>query len=127
MLLAFAVENEAKGFLVAKAPHLVDGQSGLDKSLRTHDVRALVDQCGIKVSELEAEVLDRLTEFAKWGGRYPIPLRALGATPVVGAWVKQRMGPDYVAWESGRALFDRMVATAGWQPVPVRIGTAAVG
>jgi hypothetical protein len=39
-----------------------------------HNLLWLADQVGLKVSENEAWLLERLTHFVKWAGRYPIAL-----------------------------------------------------
>ena len=75
MLAGFAVENLCKGFLAARLAKREKAQAKagvLPKSLRTHDIPALVERVGMSVSETDSYLLERLGE-AVWRGRYSIP------------------------------------------------------
>jgi hypothetical protein len=76
MLAGFAVENLCKGFLAARLTKGEKAQAKagmLPKSLKTHDILALVEQVGMSVSETDRYLLERLGE-AVWRGRYAIPI-----------------------------------------------------
>jgi len=75
MLAGFAIENLCKGSLVARLSaeeqsHVKAGV--LPKSMKTHDVLALVERVGMTISETEKYLLKRI-DAAVWRGRYPIP------------------------------------------------------
>ncbi len=71
MLAGLMIENLAKAALVSRG-------SPLDKkgaiSLKSHKLLDLVEGLGVKLSEEEALLLERLTEFITWAGKYPVPL-----------------------------------------------------
>jgi len=115
MLLGFAIENICKAILVGRNSSLVDGDAGLNESLQTHDLKELATKCGQPLDTDEAQVLELLSEFSIWAGRYPIPLRAVPrdpARPGQGYWVRQRMGPIPAIWEKARPILDSLVSIA---------------
>ena len=78
-LAAFAVENALKARLVEKrlagAP-LPTGATVFDQDVfpnKDHDLALLAKWADVAVSPGECTLLKRLSAFAKWGGRYPVP------------------------------------------------------
>ena len=74
MLAGFAIENLCKGYLAGRlTPEERDAvRSGiLPKSLRIHDILKLVEQTGMKLSDTEKFLLNRITDAVLWRGRYP--------------------------------------------------------
>jgi hypothetical protein len=89
-LAAFAIENLLKGLAITKDPTLVqptpsDPDELLDQALRTHRLRRLAELARTAVSDAEQELLETLTDFVRWAGRYPFPLRAKDSAPRPGA------------------------------------------
>ena len=80
MLIAMAIEALLKAALVLRiGSPLVPGKRGrskLNNEFKTHDLRALARRLkphGFPISDPDLELLDRLTLFVLWFGRYPIP------------------------------------------------------
>jgi hypothetical protein len=71
MLVGFAVECYLKGILVLRDPSVVKPPPYLFEW--DHRLPTLAKQAKIDVNEQEAELLERLTTFTTWGGRYPAP------------------------------------------------------
>lgn len=76
MLLAgLAIENLIKGLSIKKDSALIDNGK-LDQSLGKHDLLALARKAGVRLTEEERSLVERLTEYVIWAGRYPIPKRS---------------------------------------------------
>ena len=73
VLYAYAIENALKGLIVAKNPHLIDGDR-LNKTLHSHDLRSLADTATFQVHVQEEPVLKALSLLSVWAGRYPVAL-----------------------------------------------------
>ena len=75
-LSAIAIENLLKAVLVdqAKWPDSQVAQK-IPKQLNSHSLLNLAAAGGIKLAENEIEILERLTEFGIWLGRYPAPTK----------------------------------------------------
>jgi hypothetical protein len=75
MLTGFALENAIKGVLLKRWPEL--GKKGRMPRWPGggHDLPRLFEEAGVSVSEGERDVLQRLTEFVMWRGRYTLPQR----------------------------------------------------
>jgi len=43
---------------------------------KTHDLTQMADALRLKLSPREKDVLDHMTAFVRFGGRYPVPIRA---------------------------------------------------
>ena len=56
-----------------KKPKVPNGKGG---SVGDHELPPLADAAGVSLRQGEPEVLQRLSGFIKWGGRYPIPTTA---------------------------------------------------
>lgn len=74
MLVGFAIENLIKAIL-AKDKRIVKGDQ-IRKSMATHDLSKLFSHIGFELNSSEREVVNILTVFSKWAGRYPIPKSA---------------------------------------------------
>jgi hypothetical protein len=111
-LAAFAIENLLKGIMVAADPALIQPDQDapeilLGRQLRTHDLCALARRARVDISEEEMSLLERLTEFAQWAGRYRFPLRARAAAPRPGS---ERGGSSFTSdwFPTLDALFERL-------------------
>jgi len=56
-----------------KKPKVPNGKGG---SVGDHELLPLADAAGVSLTQGERAVLQRLSGFIKWGGRYPIPTTA---------------------------------------------------
>jgi hypothetical protein len=76
MLVGFAVENFAKGALVARMNWLeavpVIHKSQLPKVLKSHHLKLLLAQIEFGLSADEEDLVLRLRRAVVWGGRYPV-------------------------------------------------------
>jgi hypothetical protein len=91
MLLAFAIENYLKGILVARDPSMVKPPPHLFDW--NHRLGPLADRCAVALEEQERDLLNRLTTFTMWGGRYPAPKVVFDAKP-------DKSGTGPVSWSS---------------------------
>ncbi|MGH8494085.1 MAG: hypothetical protein ACRERR_13425 [Moraxellaceae bacterium] len=68
LLAGLAIENLAKGVLVAQDPkHFKKG------ARLTHDLLPYVEQSGISISPKQRDLLIEIEENVLWKGRYPVP------------------------------------------------------
>ena len=81
MLTGFALENAVKALLVKNRPELVKRGKRLRWPDDGHNLRSLFDEARVSFSATEGDLLDRLTEFVRWRGRYPSPLGAEDLMP----------------------------------------------
>lgn len=81
LLAAFAIENLAKGILIGRDPSRFPLTSGKQGGLKTHDLMDLFSKVGGTWTGQERTLVKRLSTFAEWSGRYPIPLAATGLAP----------------------------------------------
>jgi hypothetical protein len=84
MLAGFAIENLCKGHLAgcltSKERKKVKA-GDLPKRLDGHKILKLVKRTGMTLSELERDLLARITQVISWRGRYPAPLSHDGIVP----------------------------------------------
>jgi hypothetical protein len=73
LLVGFALENLAKGILVARDPTQVSGGK-LKGLIKSHNLIALINPCGTSCDDADREILGRLNRSVSWRGRYPIPV-----------------------------------------------------
>ena len=78
LLMAFALENAIKGVIVARGGLSVDDKGKLSWpkqcGLRTgHELVPLASAAGLENSESEQSLLERLSEYSVWAGKYSIP------------------------------------------------------
>ena len=71
---AFAAENLLKALVVGRA-NWPDSQIAqkIPDELKSHKLLDLAAVAGVNLTDDESEVLERLTEFGIWLGRYPAP------------------------------------------------------
>jgi hypothetical protein len=71
LLIGFAVEVFLKGIFISREPH---NQASLNKMFRlSHNLKDLVSYLEINVTASEEEIINRLTNYTIWDGRYPTP------------------------------------------------------
>jgi len=78
MLYAFAIENLCKGYLVNQLSNeekkSIRARGKLPGTLKTHDLKELVESIGLKLDLEDEDMVRRLERASVWGGRYPIPI-----------------------------------------------------
>jgi len=76
MLSGFVVENLCKGALLPRLSFEdrqgVESTARLPKWLHTHNLRSLVRRIDLPVSDMEQDLLHRMSRMVKWDGRYPV-------------------------------------------------------
>jgi hypothetical protein len=78
MLYGLVVEILLKAGLAAKGLAISStGKFGK----KSHNLQSLAQDLGLRLSNAENELLERLQNFVEWAGRYPIPLRKEGLYP----------------------------------------------
>jgi hypothetical protein len=84
MLAGFALENLAKGLIIAKEPNVVRDTHLERWSTRSgHEIPDLLNRAAITlVDDSERLVVARLEYFARWAGRYPVPMKFAENTPI---------------------------------------------
>jgi len=87
MLAGLALENLLKGIQIARDPRLVLPSPSkrtalLASTLTRHLDLNLVRDAGVRLSPEEADLVERLSVFVVWGGRYPVPKDALAMKSV---------------------------------------------
>ncbi|WP_343548012.1 hypothetical protein [Ralstonia sp.] len=82
MIAAFAVENLLKAIIAKRTlPQDAAQTMGLPSELKTHDVVKLADMARVPLTDAGRDLLQRLTYFAVWAGRYPAPVRVRDLMP----------------------------------------------
>jgi len=72
LLIGYAIENLLKAILMIQHPEYFKPDSKLT-DIRSHDLAGLCNRCGIAVQD-QATLLEKLTSYIEWQGKYPIPL-----------------------------------------------------
>lgn len=95
MLVGYAIENLLKAAITIQNPDLVKkaDEFKLDK-LKSHDLVRLCNMCDLELTDNETKLLQRLTDYIIWMGKYPVPLKKSGLYPkkdTDGAWVDKNM------------------------------------
>lgn len=75
MLLASSVECLLKAKLAGAGVQLISAGGVLQERFKTHNLRRLATETGLKLPEPSLRLLDGLSAFLKWRGRYPIPTK----------------------------------------------------
>ncbi|MEM8560456.1 MAG: hypothetical protein AAGG50_21745 [Bacteroidota bacterium] len=84
LLAGFAIENLAKGILIAENPTLISDGS-LRPEIKTHNLTRLLGKIGsVEASEAERKFCSVASSALPYWGRYPIPLHHGGVMPEVG-------------------------------------------
>ena len=89
MLMAYAVENLLKAFIVRSRQNDLDaqvsGDHALPNQLKSHDLLALAAAAGVKSALLtyRQDLLKRMVRSAVWYGRYPVPSSVARREPAI--------------------------------------------
>ncbi len=73
LLLGYSIENLAKAIIMIKNPGNLT-EKGLDK-INKHETCDLLNENGITEFKEYDRILKILSEYTKWKGRYPVPLK----------------------------------------------------
>ncbi len=72
LLVGLAVENLAKGIIMAREPERAGGSRLQGWGCAEHDLTAYVRMTGLSVSDDERRLLSQLSRYVRWAGRYPV-------------------------------------------------------
>jgi hypothetical protein len=112
MLRGFAIENLLKGLLVARDPEQWVKRRPTQLFNWTHDLRTLATQVQAHLEPAEQEVVDRLTLFIQWGGRYPTAMKAKDHPPSGASWSSDDLPVISALFTRFKALFEQQVELA---------------
>lgn len=73
LFLALSFENFLKGIWIRQNGTILSETESLPNLLKTHDLNKLAKKCEMKLSEVEIKMLNVLTLFSIWRGKYIIP------------------------------------------------------
>lgn len=83
LLAGLAMETLLKAIIVKQARHagqsvltVHHGEKRLSKRLTTHKLNRLADSAGVPRSDEHRQLLDRLTRYVEWAGRYPVSTKS---------------------------------------------------
>ncbi len=71
-LVGLAIENLAKGIIMARDPERAAGLNLREWGKGGHDLPSLVDTAGVSVSDDERRLLSQLSRYVRGAGRYPV-------------------------------------------------------
>jgi hypothetical protein len=74
LLMGYAFENWLKGIWVKQNLDEHAEYHVIPNELKSHDLVKLSDKTGLILTDNERKILESLTQFIKWRGRYFIPL-----------------------------------------------------
>lgn len=99
MLLGMGIEAQVKAMLVEQRPELVhEHRARVKPEFATHDLVGLLCQCDVDLSPEQERVLDTVTLFVRWAGRYPVPLRAGMPAVADDEGDDETLGPAPIGW-----------------------------
>lgn len=102
LTLGLATENLLKAIVLSGREGAIGMAAGkLKWPGKGHNQRALAHAAGISFAEDDLNLLDELTAFVEWAGRYPLPLKESDLDRV-------RAG-DGNRWEKACSVFDRLL------------------
>ena len=76
MLLGMALENLLKAIIISKCPIIEHGNKLRNWPKDGHDLISLAEKAGIPLDHQYDQILQRLTTYIRWAGRYPVPKKA---------------------------------------------------
>ncbi|MBP0725946.1 hypothetical protein J5Y03_12265 [Bacillus sp. RG28] len=76
LLSGFAIENLLKAIAIKGNPELYVDDENKKLTDLNHNLNKLVDKLNISVNSEEKEILEKLSEYVYWAGRYPTPINA---------------------------------------------------
>lgn len=96
MLSSYAAENYLKARIVVLKRWTVENiGKTLPKPLKSHDLSDLCIEAGATLTKEEKDLVDRLSVYAVWAGRYPCPL------------AQEELRPQLVGGKENMATFFR--------------------
>jgi hypothetical protein len=104
LLLAYAIESLVKVYLVKSGVSLVNQNGALQGKFKTHKLRKLAEYAKLDLPAADLKILDCLTHFLEWRGRYPIPTKR----EYYDEFNKMRLGSIEEVCTSAFALCDRI-------------------
>lgn len=104
MLLGLAIETTCKTILVDRDPEaaVVSGEF----QHAGHDLIPLLGEAGVRLTQAECVEVQKLTDYVRWYGRYPIPLKDRPIT-LSDAYLRLDARGTDLTWQHGRAVLAR--------------------
>jgi len=118
MLGAYAIETLLKMVIVGEYCDrhgiTLDSKSAKDFLPATHNLLDLVKRANLRVNQADRKLLNELSRYSTWAGRYPIPLGYLGyAGPAIGEAVPAppaEVPEQHPTWPRFVALYQKLHA-----------------
>jgi hypothetical protein len=88
LLIGYAFENLLKAILMFEHPEYFRPDAKM-KDIQSHDLVKLCGRCNISLQPQERNMLEKLTIYIEWQGKYPIPLESEKMFPIKqpdGSW-----------------------------------------
>ncbi len=76
MLAGLAIEALSKALYLKKHSTTNWTTDTLKEKIASHNSLHLLDQCGVPLDDSDRDLIERLTDFVEWAGRYPAPFNA---------------------------------------------------
>ena len=96
LLMGFSIENLLKCLLIIKRKdEIKPWNRKFPKFLKNHNLKDLATECGLMINNSENELLEKLSNYIKWMGRYPTPLIEENTYPIKGnngTWISKGEG-----------------------------------
>ncbi len=74
LLYGLAFENVIKAIILKKEGAMIENGKLKRWPGSGHELIELAERAGIRLTDLQRELLSRFTAFIEWSGRYPIPM-----------------------------------------------------
>ncbi|HOE71189.1 MAG TPA: hypothetical protein PLR56_01515 [Brevefilum sp.] len=82
LLIGFAFENLIKAHIIKNKVYLKKSKAlKFPNILKDHDLVNLCKKAKLEISQKESTLLNNISEFVIWEGRYPIPINHVYKTP----------------------------------------------
>jgi len=106
-LLAIALENLLKARLLENGIELVNSYGKLDKKrFQSHNLNHFARLANLKLCEDDTKILEWLTRWLMWQGRYPVPTE----WEQLEKFQSMRVGTLGEQWEKSFALYDHILS-----------------
>lgn len=82
LLIGYAFENLLKGALMFEHPEYFKPDAKMT-DIQSHSLTTICKRCNINLQPEEINLLEELTLYILWKGKYPIPLEAKNVQPIL--------------------------------------------
>ncbi|MCH8295797.1 hypothetical protein IH992_32360 [Candidatus Poribacteria bacterium] len=122
LLIGYAIENLLKANLMVQHPEYFKPNAKM-VDIRSHNLVSLCKRCNISIDTEETNLLEKLTRYIEWEGKYPIPLEADKSLPRKrddGTWERQFEDGFKIPKQSIDSLYAKL-----WNELECQYKTAA--